>query len=503
VVHGGSVGGTAVASPQPGNDDGLDETSVRPDRRWQRVYARQLACLDAAAIISAVSIALVVRFGQSVDSSLASGVGRGVTYLTAAIVLCLLWSASLAVQRSYEGQIIGGGPEEYRRVFRASAWLWASVAVAAYVTKTDFARGFVAIAFPLGTALIFLSRWWSRRWLARLRASKDTWSHRVLILGDAAHVGHLIAELRRSPGAGYAVVGVCMPGGLGQSDVDGVPVVGSLTTVVHAIDTMSADTVAVTATPGITAPILRRLAWELEQRDVDMVLAPALTDVAGPRIHVQPIAGLPLLHVAQPEFTGPRRIIKSTFDRGTAVLAVLLLSPLLLVIAVIVKVTDRGAVLFRQTRVGRTGEEFCAYKFRSMVVDAEHRLTDLQRANQGAGVLFKMRDDPRVTRIGRALRRYSLDELPQLFNVIKGDMSLVGPRPPLPAEVAQYPAEMRRRLLVKPGITGLWQVSGRSDLSWDESVRLDLYYVENWSLTSDLIILWRTVKAVIRGSGAY
>jgi exopolysaccharide biosynthesis polyprenyl glycosylphosphotransferase len=496
--------GSAAAEPPPGDEGaGLDAVPERRDRRWQRVYARQLACLDAAAIISAVSIALVVRFGQEVDSSVASGIGRGVTYLTAAIALCVLWCASLAVQRSYDGKVVGGGAEEYRRVFRASAWLWASVAVAAYVTKTDFARGFVAIAFPLGTALIFLSRWWSRRWLARLRSSKDTWSHRVLIVGDAAHAGHLIAELRRSPGAGYAVVGLCMPGGLAQPEVDGVPVVGSLTTVIEAIDTMRADTVAVTATPGITAPVLRRLAWELEQRDVDMVLAPALTDVAGPRIHIQPIAGLPLLHVAQPEFTGPRRIIKSTFDRGTAGLAVLLLSPLFVVIAVIVKITDRGAVLFRQTRVGRTGEEFCAYKFRSMVEDAEHRLTDLQRANQGAGLLFKLRDDPRVTRIGRVLRRYSLDELPQLFNVLKGDMSLVGPRPPLPSEVAQYPAEMRRRLLVKPGITGLWQVSGRSDLSWEESVRLDLYYVENWSLTSDLIILWRTVRAVIRGSGAY
>jgi exopolysaccharide biosynthesis polyprenyl glycosylphosphotransferase len=233
-----------------------------------------------------------------------------------------------------------------------------------------------------------------------------------------------------------------------------------------------------------------------------MILAPALTDVAGPRIHVQPVAGLPLLHVAQPEFSGPRRLVKNTFDAGVAAVAVVVLSPVLLAVAVAVKLTDRGPVLFRQIRVGRTGEEFNAYKFRSMVVDAERRLPELRGPNEGAG-LFKMRDDPRVTRIGRFLRRYSLDELPQLFNVLKGQMSLVGPRPPLPAEVAQYPNEMRRRLLVKPGITGLWQVSGRSDLSWDESVRFDLYYVENWSLTSDLIILWRTVRAVFRGTGAY
>jgi exopolysaccharide biosynthesis polyprenyl glycosylphosphotransferase len=387
-------------------------------------------------------------------------------------------------------------------VFRASAWLWASLAIAAYVTKTDFARGFVAIAFPLGTALLFLARWWSRQWLTRLRTTKDDWSHRVLVLGDAGHVDHLVQELKRSPGAGYAVVGVCLPSGGPETQVADVPVVGSLATVISAIDALRADTIAVTATPGITAPVLRRLAWELEDRDVDMILAPALTDVAGPRIHVQPVAGLPLLHVAQPEFSGPRRLVKNTFDAGVAAVAVVVLSPVLLAVAVAVKLTDRGPVLFRQIRVGRTGEEFNAYKFRSMVVDAERRLPELRGPNEGAG-LFKMRDDPRVTRIGRFLRRYSLDELPQLFNVLKGQMSLVGPRPPLPAEVAQYPNEMRRRLLVKPGITGLWQVSGRSDLSWDESVRFDLYYVENWSLTSDLIILWRTVRAVFRGTGAY
>jgi exopolysaccharide biosynthesis polyprenyl glycosylphosphotransferase len=484
------------------DESGETPAAAGPDR-WQRTYARQLACLDAAAIICAVSIALYMRFGESVASSVTNGLGRGVTYLAAATVLCVLWWISLVVQRTYDGRIIGGGAEEYRRVFRASAWLWATVAVTAYVTKTDFARGFVAIAFPLGTVLLFLSRWWSRKWLTHLRANKDSWSHRVLVVGDAEHVSHLVGELRRVPGAGYAVVGLCLPSGGPQSEIAGVPVVGSLTTIIPAIDLLRADTVAVTATPGITAPVLRRLAWELEEREVDMILAPALTDVAGPRIHVQPVAGLPLLHVAQPEFSGPRRIVKNTFDATTAAIAILVLSPLLLVIAVVVKLTDRGPVLFRQTRVGKTGEEFCAYKFRSMVPDAEQRLTDLQLENQGAGLLFKLRDDPRVTRIGKVLRRYSLDELPQLVNVLKGDMSLVGPRPPLPREVAQYRSEMRRRLLVKPGITGLWQVSGRSDLSWDESVRLDLYYVENWSLTSDLIILWRTIRAVLRGSGAY
>ena len=353
---------TSRVASNRADPDGGSTVEVPQPRRWQRVYARQLACLDAAAIICAVSIALFIRFGESVDSSVGIGGGRGqdVTYLTAAVLLCILWSLSLFIHKCYDERIIGGGVEEYRRMFRGSAWLWASVAIAAYVTKTDFARGFVAIAFPLGTVLVFLSRWWSRQWLTRLRSTKEDWSHRVLVLGDVGHVDHLVQELQRSPGAGYAVVGVCLPSGGPDKHVADVPVVGSLATVISAIDAVRADTIAVTATPGITAPVLRRLAWELEDRDVDMILAPALTDVAGPRIHVQPVAGLPLLHVAQPEFSGPRRLVKNTFDTGVAAVAVVLLSPVLLAVAAAVKLTDRGPVLFRQIRVGRTGEEFSA-----------------------------------------------------------------------------------------------------------------------------------------------
>jgi len=234
-----------------------------------------------------------------------------------------------------------------------------------------------------------------------------------------------------------------------------------------------------------------------------MVVAPALTDIAGPRIHITPVAGLPLLHVEEPEFTGARKILKETQDRILAGLAVVFLAPLMLALALLIRLDSRGPALFRQTRVGRGGEEFCVYKFRSMHVDAEERLAALVGRNESDGVLFKMRDDPRVTRIGKLLRRYSLDELPQLLNVLRGNMALVGPRPPLPREVANYATDVHRRLLVKPGITGLWQVSGRSDLSWEQTVRLDLRYVENWTLALDALILVKTVRAVLSGGGAY
>jgi exopolysaccharide biosynthesis polyprenyl glycosylphosphotransferase len=254
----------------------------------------------------------------------------------------------------------------------------------------------------------------------------------------------------------------------------------------------------------LTQADLRRLSWELEGSGVDLVVAPSLTDIAGPRIHIRPVAGLPLLHVEQPEFSGGRRLLKGTVDRLLATSALLLLIPVLAALAAAIRLTSSGPALFRQTRVGVDGRTFTIFKLRSMYVDAEQRLAALQDRNENAdGLLFKIKDDPRVTPLGALLRRFSLDELPQLLNVLRGDMSLVGPRPPLPAEVAQYGDDVRRRLLVKPGLTGLWQISGRSDLSWDESVRLDLHYVENWTLALDLLILWKTGFAVLQRRGAY
>jgi lipopolysaccharide/colanic/teichoic acid biosynthesis glycosyltransferase len=198
-----------------------------------------------------------------------------------------------------------------------------------------------------------------------------------------------------------------------------------------------------------------------------------------------------------------RRVVKGVVDRLGAVVLLTLGLPFMLLAAAAILVDSRGGVFYRQRRVGKDGKEFTILKFRTMVRDADHRKKDLAAANEGAGVLFKMRRDPRVTRVGAVLRRYSIDELPQLLNVVTGAMSLVGPRPPLPEESARYEADVRRRLLVKPGLTGLWQVSGRSDLPWEEAVRLDLRYVEDWSLALDAMILWKTFRAVLGGQGAY
>jgi exopolysaccharide biosynthesis polyprenyl glycosylphosphotransferase len=248
---------------------------------------------------------------------------------------------------------------------------------------------------------------------------------------------------------------------------------------------------------------LRTLAWELEKTGTDLCVAPALLDVAGPRTTVRSTAGLTLLHVDHPQLSGPRQVVKDLFDRSAAAFGLLMLSPLLLGIAVAIRLSDSGPALFTQTRVGKGGETFKIYKFRTMVVDAEARLAQIRAQNDSDGVLFKMRRDPRVTAVGAKLRKWSLDELPQLLNVLRGEMSLVGPRPALPEEAAVYADHVRRRLVVKPGLTGMWQVNGRSDLSWEESVRLDLRYVENWSFVLDLQILWKTVSVMVHGSGAY
>ena len=312
-------------------------------------------------------------------------------------------------------------------------------------------------------------------------------------------------RLGTEPNAGYTVVGACVPGAResrlpGGSPYD-VPVIGHLAGIPAAVASIGADTVAVTASPGITGDALRQLSYELEGSGVDLIVAPALTNVTGTRISIRPVAGLPLLHVDEPELTGARKLVKGAFDRIVAGGSLVLLGPVLLGLALIVRLTSAGPAIFRQDRVGRGGQTFCVWKFRSMYVGAELRRAALAGLNESNGPLFKIRADPRITPIGRFLRKYSLDELPQLLNVVRGEMSLVGPRPPLESEVQAYDGHAHRRLLVKPGISGLWQVSGRSDLSWEESVRLDLTYVENWSLALDIMVLFRTVAAVFRGSG--
>ncbi len=450
--------------------------------------------------IVALTVAIADTWGRS------SGWGFG-TWGYATLVFCgvlIAWSAVLHALDTYDVRHAGHGVQEYRRVFQASVWLIALLALLSYASDIPVARGYVLVAFPLGTAALVAARWVARKWLVARRSSGSL-TDAVLLVGDRRHVEALVVALARTPGAGYQVVGACVDGVPVGTTVAGVSVLGAESDVVIQALAQGVDVVAVSSSSGLGSHGLRKLGWSLEQTEIKLVVAPEIMDVAGPRLVTRPVQGLPLLHVEAPVFTGPRRLFKSLIDRGAATLGLLVLLPFFLSVAAIVRLSDPGPALFRQRRIGRGGRPFSMMKFRTMVADAEAQLPALREANEGAGPLFKLKADPRVTKAGAFLRRHSIDEVPQLLNVLRGDMSLVGPRPPLPSEVADYDPDTHRRLKVKPGMTGLWQISGRSDLSWEESVRLDLYYVENWTPWLDLMILWRTVKVVVRpGShGAY
>ena len=453
------------------------------------------AGLDFLCALAAGFLAYKIRFDRPGHLS--------AEYLLLSTTLPVLWIASIALAGGYDSRFIGVGSDEFRKVLNAAVTLTAGIAVFSYAFKFDLARGYVVLALPSAAAFDLLARYCLRKWLHKRRHHGQC-MRRTIVAGHRLAVADLIAQLRRDSHHGLDVVAACVAGAAGpdQKAAD-VPVAGGLDSVPTAVAKFGADTVAVLGCPEMNGMRLRELAWNLEKARTDMYVASALLDVAGPRTTIRPVAGLPLLHVDHPELAGVKQVIKGVFDKVSAALALIVLSPLFGLIALAIWIPDRESVFFRQTRVGRDGRMFRVWKFRTMVVDAEARKAQLLAHNEANGALFKMRRDPRVTRTGAWLRRWSLDELPQLINVLVGDMSMVGPRPALPAETAEYGHHMRRRLAVRPGITGLWQVHGRSDLSWDEAERLDVRYVENWSLVLDLQILWKTLSAVVRGSGAY
>jgi exopolysaccharide biosynthesis polyprenyl glycosylphosphotransferase len=505
------VSGTGVAATaQPASDSGAAGTATIAAARagpWRRRPSRGASAapstatyvaVDLAAVTVALVIAHLLRFGLSP----AELPGPNIPYVIVAALAVPVWLGVLAVAGCYDRRILGNGSDEYHRIINGGVHFLALVAILHFLFHLVIARGFVGVLIPVALVLTLAARFQLRRWLYA-RRSDGRFVRRTLLVGLPSTVVDVGEHLVRARWSGFRLVGACVDTNVASLEIasETVPVVGTVREVAAAIVACGADSVAVTneSAPGD----LRALAEAVEQSGVDLLVVPAITDVAGPRTVVRPVAGMPLLHVKEPTFAGPQRLAKDAMDRALSALAVLLLAPVFLALAIAIKVDDPGPVFFRQTRVGREGRRFAMVKFRTMVVNAEQLLPALHDRNEADGLLFKVRDDPRVTRLGRLLRRYSLDELPQLFNVVRGEMSLVGPRPPLPNEVDNYESHVNRRLLVKPGITGLWQVSGRSDLSWDEAIRLDLYYVDHWSPTMDAMIIVKTFSAVMRGSGAY
>ncbi|KQQ42935.1 sugar transferase [Nocardioides sp. Leaf307] len=415
------------------------------------------------------------------------------------------WLAVIAALGGYRQEVFGAGTDEYKRVFNGGLVAAGLTGVGSYLTDFELSRGFFLMSVVLGLPSLLLGRFLFRRALYSARR-RGSFGQRVLIAGTQAHIDEIAAVLSRESWLGYRVIGALTPAADDREETPGgIPVLGDAEEASLRAAAVGADVIFFAGGALGSAGQLRRTVWELEQTEtkIHVVVAPSVTDISGERIRVRPVGGLPLMHIDPPTWTDASRWGKRAFDVAGSLLLIMGMAPFLLAIAATVRISDGGPVFFKQTRTGRHGDEFGCFKFRTMVVDAEARLAALHAQAGYDGGLFKMKDDPRVTRPGRLLRRLSLDELPQLFNVLRGDMSLVGPRPPLPREVAGYEVDAARRLRVRPGMTGLWQVSGRSDLSYDEAIRLDLYYVDNWSMLQDLSILGKTVGAVFASRGAY
>jgi exopolysaccharide biosynthesis polyprenyl glycosylphosphotransferase len=466
--------------------------------RWEGRYAKVVAAGDILSLLCVVAIGHLLDLG-----SYWPRIG-GVISPELGLIVLLQTAVTLRLCRAWDQRVLGQGSEEFSRLLRGFVTSAVVLALAGLALELTAVRPWVFGLLPLAGLLALVGRMALRRWLYSHRA-RGRFMHPMLAVGTIESVADIVQRTRRDPQNGWTVMAACTPTGVGTNgspDILGVPVAGDLDAVAEAARQGKYRVVSVGRTPGWTGNRLRRLAWDLEGLNTDLVVDPGLMEMAGPRLHIAPVDGLPLLRLTHPTFDGASRVVKDVVDRIGAAVLLVVTAPLLLLIALMVK-SDGGPVFFRQDRVGRYGKTFKMIKFRSMCVDAEARKAELQQSNEGAGPLFKLRHDPRVTAIGTRLRKYSLDELPQLFNVLAGSMSLVGPRPPLAEEVAQYSRDAERKLLVRPGLTGLWQVSGRSDLSWEESVRLDLRYVENWSLAMDALILWKTLGAVVRNNGSY
>lgn len=464
-------------------------------RQWVATYRTRLLLGDLLVGILGSAGVVIARFGAS------TGEINAVSY-----AIPFAWVLALAVGQAYRSEHFGVGSDEYRSIGRAAVWVACLVSLCSYAFGLQLSRAVFLSVVPIVLLGSLVVHWTLRRDLGR-RREQGLCLLQTIVVGRADSVATMIREIRSAPQNGMVIVGACVSPSDGLSALDsvieGVPVFGPPESALAAVDGFKAQVVAVSSHPDLVGQPLRRLGWALAERGVDLVVSPGIIEVAGPRLSLRPAAGLSLLHVERPIANGARIVVKRIVDLAMTVGLIAAISPLMLLIGALVAFTSEGPVFYRQERVGARGETFRMIKFRSMVLDADKIVGRVLDGHSVNAILFKSRSDPRITPVGAWIRRFSLDELPQLFNVLLGDMSLVGPRPPLPREVAKYEADAVQRLRVRPGMTGMWQISGRSDLNWEQSLRLDLWYVDNWSPMLDLQILVRTGRAVLSGRGAY
>jgi exopolysaccharide biosynthesis polyprenyl glycosylphosphotransferase len=456
---------------------------------WKPNLRKNISIIDFISLLFAVALILTLRFPQTWQGELSAYEIRNIFL---AILVLFSWLFFLWFNGSRDTNILGFGADEYKRLINATLFSFTSIAFISYIFKLEISRAFILLVFPFGLIALFVSRRMLRRRLLKAR-SEGRYLSKVLLLHSGEN-DPVESRLSIASHAGFDVVFKVQT--LEGSKLDFKQIVAK------AIDN-NCDQIMVGQSAIISAAELRKLGWALEETSIDLIVAPAVTEIAGPRLKVSNVEGLPLLHLGQPVFSGVSRVTKRLLDLLLSVIGLIIISPFLLIVALMIKFYDRGSIFYTQKRIGQNNKEFSVYKFRTMYEGSHEQRGKVMAETNKDPRLAKDPQDPRVTKPGLFLRRWSIDEIPQIINVLKGEMSLVGPRPPLAEEVNQYEKSEKRRLLVKPGLTGLWQVSGRSELDWEDAVRLDLYYVENWSLTLDILIIIRTAAAVWRGEGAY
>ena len=454
-------------------------------------FRRRLIITDLVMLLTSTLVGLLLS-ARAVESSL----DPIFAVYSMPFIITGAWFALLVLRGAYDQRIIGLGTEEVQRVVSATLITFALVAGLSYLLRADISRAYAFISLPLGLILIIAARFFWRGWLYRARA-RGRFMSRTVVVGTGQVADELEEWLTKGSYAGYLVV-ARYPAP--KKDEDDLAVwVDRLDTI---LSENNASAVALAPADDTPGGALRQLAWRLEGRPIDLLIAPGILDMAGPRLTVRPVAGLPLLHMDEAVLSRPQRMAKRILDLMVGILMAIILSPIMIICALTVRITSSGPVIFRQTRIGLGGNTFTMLKFRTMHNNADALRQQLREQHDQDDPMFKLKDDPRVTTPGKFLRRWSLDELPQLFNVLGGSMSLVGPRPHPIDDVGRYKVDAYRRLALKPGLTGLWQVEGRSDLDWEQALQLDVYYVERWSLSGDLILLARTIRAVAQGRGA-
>jgi len=466
-----------------------------------------LLLADVTTVLTSGLVAALARFGRLDEPLVLTGSLGSTTYFVLSITVALAWPLFFAMERLYDTERLFWGSGEFRRMIRGVTLGVFGIVSANYVLKLPgISRQWMAMTWALAVIIAPLGRQACRVIIGNMRAS-GCLQRPTLIVGSSGDAARFARVIQRDSRTGMRLIG-CLAATQGALDdlpseiVENVPVIGYAGELTQRLVETGADTLVIVS-PDFDHDVLSRMLSEVRLIPVSVHISSGLFEVLASRVLVRELNGVPVMVVRGGMLTHSQMLLKRAFDVVISSVGILVGMPVWLVVMAAIKLDSRGPVFYLQRRVGHKGEPFRMFKFRSMLVDAEERLADLQGTNEADGPLFKMKADPRITRVGQWLRKYSIDEFPQLLNVIVGDMSLVGPRPPLPCEVDLYEGHHWKRLETLPGMTGLWQVSGRSDLSFEEMVRLDVFYIENWSMAFDFTILLRTIPAVVFRRGAY